>query len=310
MNLFNDFEYLDLKKSKKLVYEPHNVFYLKFDTHNRIALKINHVDIPSSSIKKFRGFFTRSISEEKTVYIQTDGNIAVRQIFCQLCSFLLSKLHKLTTLHIIDIEDAIKDWISFSKSQQIELNEKLQLGLFGELLFLKNLLEITDSHTTLLSWHGPERSKVDFIFSEKLAVEIKSLSDPLNPKISISSIQQLSDGFEEHYLRVYKLAFTPNGIKVDKLFKEILDYLSHDEKDNFINKCFAYGYNFLIKYDNLKPVSLIGQSDYRVSDEDFPKIISQSDPRIVELKYKISLDNIEPLQSDYITFALTKPKIL
>ena len=300
MNLLETFESLDVNKSKKMVYDYHDVLYLKFDTNKRIGLKIQNVDIDLSDIKKFRGFYTRSIKDEKAYYIQTDGNLAERQIFCHMCEYILSELAKLKALDANDLESAIKGWTNFGRTNQDNLPDSIQLGLFGELLFLQFITKFYSGKESLLAWHGPERKKTDFVLSENLAVEIKAISDPLNSNVSISSVQQLSDGYKNHFLRVYKLVFSPNGKKITELFNELLHVLPNQEKDEFIGKCCDYGFNYLLAYDNLKPISNVGYNDYYVTDHSFPKLAGNFDPRINEIKYRISLENLSPLDSNYL----------
>lgn len=300
MNLLESFEELGINKSKKMIYESHDVFFLKFDTNKRIGIKFQNIDIDVNEIKKFRGFYTRALKEERSFFIQTDGNLAERQIFCHMCDFILNEVAKLKTLDEKDLENAIKGWINFGKTNQNNLPESIQFGLFGELLFLSFLRGYYDGRKALLTWHGPQRKKVDFVLSESLAIEIKSISDPLNTTITISSLQQLSDGYKEHFLRVYKLVVTPNGKKLNELFNDLVELFPGDEKDELVNKCCEYGFNYLLTYDNLKPISNVGTNDYAVNNDTFPKLTGEFDVRIVEIKYKISLENQPTLEPNYL----------
>ena len=300
MNLLQSFEKLSLNKSLKLTYEAHDVFYLKYDSNKRIGIRFNNVDVESSGAKKFRGFYTKARKEEKEFHIQTEGNLAEREIFCLMCEFILKDIQKLKNLDSKDIEDAIKDWVNFGKTNQNNLPESIQLGLYGELLFLQFIRNHLNEKDAIIAWHGPDRKKVDFVFSENLAAEIKAISDPLNPNISISSVKQLSDGYKNHFLRVYKLVVTPNGKKLDKFFDEVLQIFSGEEKDKLISKCCDYGFNYLLEYDNLKPISNLGFNDYFVTDKNFPTLLGEFDPRIIEIKYKISLENQSPSEPGYL----------
>ena len=69
MNLLETFEELNINKSKKLVYEPHDVICLKFDTHKRIGIAFQNIAIDIDQTKKYRGFYTRSIKEKKELYM-------------------------------------------------------------------------------------------------------------------------------------------------------------------------------------------------------------------------------------------------
>lgn len=301
MRLLELFEKLNLNKSKKLIYEFHHVLYLKFDTNKRIGIVFQNVDMDVSQVKKFHGFYTRSLKEKNQFYIQTDGNLAQREIFCHMIDYILNEIKSLKNLDSRDINDAIKGWVNFGRSSQNNLAESIQIGLFGELLFLQFVRNYLNEKDSIVSWHGPERKKVDFVLSENMAVEIKAITDRLSKKVSISSIQQLSDGYENHFMRVYKLVKSPSGKKLNELFSEVLSVFSDDAKEDLINKCCDYGFNYLLEYDNLKPISNMGYHDYIVSDDDFPKMTGELDPRIIEVKYTISLENQKCLDLCYLS---------
>lgn len=304
MELIKLFESLEPCKSQKLVYDSHDVLYLKFDTNKRIGIVFKNVDIDLDQTKKFRGFYTRSLKEEKEFYIQTEGNLAEREIFCHMSAHILKEAKKLKSLVADDIEDAIKSWVNFGRKIQQNLDVRIQLGLYGELLFLKFARKYLSDTDLMLAWHGPDRKKVDFVFSENLAVEVKATSDPLSKDVWITSVQQLSDGYENHLLRVYKLVVVPRGKKINQLFNEILEGFNRDDKEAFINKCCEYGYNHLLDYDNLKPISNQGVDDFLVSKRDFPKIQGGLDPRIIDIKYRISLKNEGVLEPNYMSSLL------
>lgn len=307
MTLHDEFERLGLNKSLKLVYDDHDAVIYKYDTYNRISLALSNVDVLASNRRRYRGFILVDSYEDQSMFIQMDGNIAERQIFSYMCQFVLDKIKSIKILAVRDIEDAISDWINFSKKQSELLAETLQIGLFGELLFFRSLIGLIGENSALKSWHGPERRKVDFVLSKSLAVEIKSVSDPLSNTISISSLEQLSSGYENHFIRVYKLVEAGvGGITIKQLFSEIFSSLSSEAKDSFVKKCYEYGYNYMNEYEGLLTLSYANHIDFAAHLSDFPKINGPLDPRVIEVKYKITLDNLTPLDEFYLLESFSK----
>jgi len=306
MTIHEQFEQLDIHKSLKIAYMAHDVAIYKYDTHRQLGIKFSGVTSKSSITKRFRGFIIIISELDNSVFIQTEGNIAERQIYSFMCQFILEAIESLDHLDISNIENAIESWINFGKKSNNNLPESLQIGLFGELLFLRSLMGLRNQEMAMIAWQGPERKKVDFILNDNFGIEIKSVSDPLNSNITISSVQQLSAGYDKHYLRVYKLVIAPNGEKITELFNKIYDSLSSNLKDDFIEKCCNYGFNYMIEYENLKPISFASNSDYSVSLETFPKISGPLDPRVIEVKYKISLDGVPELQQYHLVEELNK----
>jgi len=309
MTLHDDFEKLGLNESLKLVYDVHNVEIYKYDTYNRIALALNSIDVLTSKRRRYRGFILVDSFEDQSMFIQMDGNIAERQIFSYMCQFVLDKIKSIKSLTVNDIEEAISDWINFSKKQSESLAEPLQIGLFGELLFFRSLLGLIGEDSAIKSWHGPERKKVDFVLNKSFAVEIKSVSDPLSNIITISSIDQLSAGYKNHLVRVYKLVEAGvGGITIKQLFSEIFSSLTSQAQDSFVKKCYEYGYNYMNDYDGLLKLSYSNHVDFAAHKEDFPKVEGSLDPRVVDVKYKITLDNITPLDEFYLIESFSNPK--
>lgn len=307
MTLHDEFERLGLNKSLKLVYDDHDAVIYKYDTYNRISLALSNVDVSASNRRRYRGFILVDSYEDQSMFIQMDGNIAERQIFSYMCQFVLDKIKSIKILAVKDIEDAISDWINFSKKQSELLAETLQIGLFGELLFFRSLIGLIGENSALKSWHGPERRKVDFVLSKSLAIEIKSVSDPLSNTISISSLEQLSSGYENHFIRVYKLVEAGvGGITIKQLFSEIFSSLSSEAKDSFVKKCYEYGYNYMNEYEGLLTLSYANHIDFAAHLSDFPKINGPLDPRVIEVKYKITLDNLTPLDEFYLLESFSK----
>ena len=61
-------------------------------------------------------------------------------------------------------------------------------------------------------------------------------------------------------------------------------------------------------YDGLLKLSYSNHVDFAAHKEDFPKVEGPLDPRVVDVKYKITLDNITPLDEFYLIESFSNPK--
>jgi len=84
-------------------------------------------------------------------------------IFSALAEFVLERTNKIRGLLSFDtIHSLVEEWRSFIQGRSEKLSTAVQLGLFGELLFLQELISKKNEELGIISWTGPEKSKVDF----------------------------------------------------------------------------------------------------------------------------------------------------
>lgn len=110
----------------------------------------------------------------------------------------------------------------FAKASGELLSGEYQRGLYGELVFLKELLNhSSDFEKAVVSWRGPESSNQDFS-NELSAVEVKS-SKATKPSVNISNEFQLDcNGLDNLFLCVIHVDEISNGVDtLQKLIEEI-----------------------------------------------------------------------------------------
>ncbi len=94
-----------------------------------------------------------------------------------------------------------------------ELTVEVQMGLFSELLCLRDLVApMTGIKQAADSWVGPLSDKQDFLL-ENSAAEVKSYRTSRGPVVEISSVQQLNSEKESLFLITYSKYMT-KGYKV------------------------------------------------------------------------------------------------
>lgn len=139
----------------------------------------------------------------------------------------------------------VNQWKSvFNRKYEELLTPEQQLGLYGELSFMKELIETgVDASTVLLSWKGPVKDDKDYLIGTK-AVEIKS-SAKTDKLVKISNIHQLdSQGFEYLFLYSYSFVRSSQGSNtLVALIKELRDIFSETANpEDFEEKLILAGY--------------------------------------------------------------------
>ena len=140
----------------------------------------------------------------------------------------------------------------FYKLNKTTLTENQQMGLIGELLFLKDdLLKAYDSHEAISSWSGCDKTHKDFSIGDDW-YEIKT-SEVNQLTIKISSLEQL-DADKDGTLVVYefeKMSEEYNGLTLNTVVSEVLSQVDIDDEDYVLEKLKAAGYEVSEEYDKL-----------------------------------------------------------
>lgn len=186
----------------------------------------------------------------------------------------------------------------FHGNRNILLSEKQLAGLFGELWFLKKLVQINPN--VLEYWTGPEASRFDFD-TLKIALEIKTTLNKKGRFFKISGIDQLDCPPDKKlYLAALKIEKIANGISIPELVLSILNIIPN--KAEFLSKLCNIGYDYYnqTNYENIKFNIINNEERIYYVDDDFPKITPKSfvgdnlPNKIISLKYEIDLSSEPP----------------
>lgn len=187
----------------------------------------------------------------------------------------------------------------FDKANREGLTVDEQKGLFGELYFLKQLLEHNRNYLFCIeSWTGPTAAARDFQY-EDWAVEVKSTTATNPQKIKISNERQLDTTLIPNLFLVHYSfeALNNNGETLNGLIDSIGQLLITQPiaEQRFKHLLFEVGYfsHHQDLYSNTG-YSLI-QVKYFQVDEQFPRLIESTIPNgVSELKYSITIAACEP----------------
>ena len=294
------FEELANGSQLRLAYKQHVVRIYKDNTKDLcgLILKADNIELKT---KRYKGVvLSGDFSQSSYLLFMTELDSSL-VIFSALAEFVLERITRLDLLSFDTIHSLVEEWRSFIQGKSEKLSTAVQLGLFGELLFLQELISKKTDELGIISWTGPDKSKVDFLPSVNHAIEIKSSKDPLGNEVSISSLEQLSSDFEFHFLRRYGLIETLEGQTIKDLYYSIASQLSdYEMRDTFRIKVMDYGFNPYADYEDLLKLETANIVDYNVQDYSFPKIIPPLHEKVVKLQYTINLDSQDSLSSDAI----------
>lgn len=176
------------------------------------------------------------------------------------------------------------------------LSFERQKGLLGELLCLKECMDVFGAETGVNAWQGPDGSDQDFQY-DNTWIEVKTTA-LASENVKISSLQQLEQE-QDGELRVYVLEKSAEGkerYNLVNVVNTIRQDLAHSYQilDHFEMKLFKYGYRKAHEefyYEHF--FRLVDTMKYCV-DEKFPKLIrSNVDVAVTACKYELSLSAID-----------------
>lgn len=197
-------------------------------------------------------------------------------------------------------------WKKFwSPDTVTEVTQEWIRGLFGELLFLTDLIERFGSGV-IDSWAGPAGKDHDFQTGNNIAAEVKtSVEVPF--RINCNLRQLDSSLFKLLYVVCYHLTPSEKGITLPDLVKNVEQLLEKDQTslDKFYDRLITVGY-----IRHLEPVYSGSKIEYTNAsvfkvDDNFPKIIESSfvnspDHRISGIRYTLQITGIDELTIDSI----------
>jgi hypothetical protein len=203
-----------------------------------------------------------------------------------------------TGKEVVDkINKALRDLIKMAE-MEMDLSLTSCMGLFGELLQLKEFLSNDSDHSKVLSgWNRPAPSNHDFDY-EAEAIEIKTISKD-KTTVKITSAFQLEAPEEKSlYLKIFRIEAIDRSStdSLGDLYTEIRGLINSDSlKEEFVLKCLNDG----LRYGGPSVIALpykfirIEEMKYFVDQTLFPRINRQTLPvSISNVSYSIDLSAI------------------
>ena len=293
----NPWSTLNLSSSRRVELETVHDFFWILDDQGRMGLKTSFRELPheASPIEKISGMAVvlRHSDRQTDELFLIITNPADREIFYSLCLDLIRSTQEASGDRQLyyTILNRLRHWRRFlSETAAKTLSEQLQMGLYAELLFLKETaLTVLTPEAALHSWVGPDFDKQDFSFDGCLA-EIKAFITSKGPFVKISSMHQLFFDEKPLYLTAFGLSRVSAGTSIITLIAEIQESLPGEiENDLFDQKLAQYGYFQGITEAPFFNYAADSRRIYKIT-EDFPRIVpNQISKEIVTVQYSIDL---------------------
>jgi len=187
----------------------------------------------------------------------------------------------------------ISHWLRFfEKTNGGNLSISEQVGLFGELTFLRLCLEKNIPAGRVVSaWQGPSGAAQDFSF-DGTSIEVKTTTVSTDTAVKISNISQLDDaGLVALYL--VHLSFERRegfGESLPQLIEEITKLIGANLRDKFFSGLLASGYSAVHAHIYVASGYRARSSRYFSVKDGFPRITqSQIDPAVFDVTYSVEL---------------------
>lgn len=242
-------------------------------------------------------------------YYDNSGHIVVslyhrefEELFNELILSLYRRLKTLTDNRIAakQMLDGFRTWCEFfSNTSSGKLSKEEVQGLFGELFYLRNLIQNCSPaqiNEILRSWTGPLDKGQDFIFPDR-NVEVKT-KDSSSNEVNISSEFQLQEEpgkiLELHILSVESYSGTGQNLK--EIWNDLKTEVNNKQGDiTIIIKTISKKVTLdkLDVYDQLK-FNLRNEVTYDCCKSGFPKLVSTKlTAQIRKVKYTLRLTGID-----------------
>jgi len=301
---------LNHNSSKRIDMEtPFNFFWIK-DLSGKYGfhVKFDKVEFGDSLIENLKGIkiitgFSEALLTDFVLWL---NNKTDWQLFRTLCNDILATSIPCTRESelIRAIDNRLKKWKKFLQhDNSFAMSEKKQMGLFGELQCLKNIiLPAVGIKQALISWVGPDYDKQDFSLPN-ISIEVKSYISSHGPIVKISSAYQLLNEIKPLYLFAFGLTRNETGLTIVDLINELTEIIlsKNGDIDTFEQKLSEYGYIIGLTIGPFTKFSIDHLYAFMVND-DFPKIIPGNiNSAITSIEYSIDLSKCSNFKVDPYT---------
>lgn len=215
-----------------------------------------------------------------------------QDIFSILVEDLMLSIASVTDerLLIKELLNRFEKWKSlFELASLPGLSPELQMGLYGELFFLRKLLRSGNrTQEKIESWIGPEKQIRDFQHG-RWSVEVKTTKGNNHQKVHINGERQLDPTYLD-YLFLYHISLEvrqQTGESLNQIVDSIFELLCSDlvALTRFRNKLLEAGY-----FENHR--NLYENTGYYIRQDNFYEV-SGNFPRIQENEVKAGLGDIK-----------------
>jgi len=198
----------------------------------------------------------------------------------------------------------VRAWQDFMrKGQHILLSSEEEVGLFGELITMRSLIDAgLTSSATAAAWRGPYDGLHDFVLGAG-GLEVKTCARQGRFIARIGDLEQLDDSMVRPlHLVAVRVAQADDGQSLPEKIQEVRDILAgeFEATEAFENGLLRLGYVDALASSYVRRYVSIDIRVY-VVDGDFPRLFSANVPSAVtRASYDLDIDTIPTEQIDLI----------
>lgn len=120
------------------------------------------------------------------------AGVGYERVFRALCSDIIRELPRRAVPVTEAVSSVLGQWADFWR-RNVEFSREAEIGLIGELLFLRDWVMPHHGDSSIAFWTGPTGTTHDFT-SSSISIEVKTTSGTQSaPAHTISSLEQLDD---------------------------------------------------------------------------------------------------------------------
>lgn len=260
------------------------------------------VESNKNSFKSFKEYKTSGIgtnfisTSQKDVYmINLKNEKYINNFYYLLLEILdIFSMGKEKLIELKNFQEKVDQWIVFLKNNKLKkLSKEELIGLFGELFFLKELINISPNNALTL-WVGPYGASQDFENSNKF-VEVKTTFNRKTPFIHIASEFQL-DPFNKELLLLSNVIIKEdkeNGYLLTNIISDLKKVMNKSDINLFndLLRALRLNVNELTIYK--EKFSLVKMNIYEINNN-FPMIsFSKLNHLIFNVRYNLLLEDLD-----------------
>ncbi len=289
--LFSDFQ----KMKRSVIIKLPNQYKIKKKLPDVLGVKCN-LDV------NYGGLEGNLFAIEQKYAVHT----TISELFMSEISRIIIGLDDIQLFEDV-LHKIFEDWKSYFVEEIDSFGAQMQLGLFGELYFMTNVLfrELGIS-LALNAWKGYEKNRHDFELPN-ISFEVKATTSNNPLKVKISNEKQLEKGKLKHlYLTVYNMVSSESKVgDLPQLVDFITKQLANDPHSSIIfrRNIMSLGYKFEKEEDYNRSYAIINKGkEYYEVDDTFPSIrlkqlekLNKSNA-LMDIKYSINIDACQKYQ--------------
>lgn len=264
------------------------------------------IDQPLTNMEEeVEGFrvFTETIPHEELPRVSIEiTSLAYRDIFTVLAADLIDRLIEVndSTQLLSILHKRIAHWKRFLASGLNGMSRESQIGLFGELLILKELMAVHGKQDEAVnSWIGPIKKNQDFVLLRN-AIEVKTTSSNDISTVQISNEFQLDTSTFDHlFLCHVTIEERANsGVTLPALIEEISISLNRHSRVQFLDFLEEAGYSCSQRNLYVNTGYIERTRNYYLVSDLFPRVTpNMLMAGISTIKYCVDMSNVKHLRT-------------